>query len=245
MNEPFEVETVPILCRICKTPVAVELPAEGSFFREPLERLARAPLGVVHNECYDQQTATLEAAAILERENRRLTSWKTLCPPEFQKSLRWKDTKATRANLNKVLNWTYGERGLLVWGDNGLCKTRFMWRLLEREWNAGRTMAAHMHGQWRQMVTTLTFGDQGRALSFIESLAKTEILFIDDLGKGRATPASEEAFFDLLDSRMRFCRPTLFTSNLNAESLDRHFSTEFAGSIQRRIIDRCDVVEFL
>jgi len=244
MSEEFESETVPIPCRICKKPVAAVLPPEGSFFREDLERLARTPFGIVHNECFDAKTATLAAADIMAKENARLTSWKTLCPPEFQKPLRWKDTTANRTNLNKVLNWTYGERGLLVLGDNGLCKTRFMWRLLEREWNAGRTIAAHLHGQWRQTISTLAASDQGRALTFISDLAKVEILFIDDLGKGRATPASEEGFFTLIDARMRFCRPTLFTSNLTIESLDQHFSEEFAGSIQRRILDRCEVVTF-
>lgn len=244
MSEPELSEIVPIPCRICKQPVATVLPPDDSPFRASLERVARSPLGVVHNACLDSQKAIAVAADILARENARLCSWRTLCPPEFQKPIDWKYRSANRTNLNKILAWTFGEQGLLVNGGNGLCKTRFVWRLLEREWNAGRTIAAHTHGHLRQTISTLMASDQVRALSFVESVSKVEILFIDDLGKGRPTPASEEAFFDVLDFRMRNCRPTLFTTNLSVEALDQHFSEAFAGSLQRRIIDRCQLLEF-
>lgn len=237
-----QTEIIPIPCRICKQPVPVVLPEESCEYRGTLERVAR--LTVTHNTCFDQNQARIKAASLLLAENAKLTSWKSFCPVEFQKEIDWRKSGANRTNLNKVLSWTFGEKGLLVRGGNGKCKTRFMWRLLEREWNMGRTIIAHAHTHFRELVSSLASSDQVRLISFVNSLNKAQILFIDDLGKGRSTPASEEVFFDVLDCRMRNCKPTLFTMDISVEALHAQFSSEYGLALIRRIIERCDEIEF-
>jgi DNA replication protein DnaC len=75
-------------------------------------------------------------------------------------------------------------------------------------------------------------------------LGKVQILFLDDLGKGRSTPASEEAFFELLNVRLVKCLPTLFTTDLAVERIEAGFSDEYSRGILRRILERVDLIEF-
>lgn len=235
-------ELIPIPCRICKAPVAVELPPEDSPYRATLERTAR--LAVVHDECLDRHRAVLKAAQLLANESARLTSWNTLCPAEYRKPIDWKKKAANRASLEKVMAWTYGERGLFVHGQPGRCKTRFVWQLLAREWDKGRAMSAHLHSELRALLTAVASAEQARFLSFIQNLSRVPLLFIDDLGKGRSTPASEEALFDVLDYRFRNCLPTLFTSEWSLKQLEAHFSEEYCRGLARRIGERCQEIEF-
>lgn len=237
-----ETELVPVPCRLCKAPVAVELPADGEFFREELERVAR--LTAVHNRCYDENEGRLKAAATLAWEKARMANWNKLCPDEFKKELNFKKKACNRNTYDRVMAWRVGENNLLLRGSSGKCKTRFAWKLLEREWNAGYTMAAHTHTELRMTLTSLASNDQPRCNVFVEQLSRADILFIDDLGKGRATPASEEAFFCLLDARMRDCKPTLFTSDLPLTALDAVWSDAYACGTMRRILERCEKIEF-
>lgn len=235
-------ELVPVRCQLCKMPVAVEIPTEGEFFHEPILRVAR--LTAVHDACGDRHDNEIKAAEIMTRETAKLCSWKTLCPPEYQKPIEWRYKSANRTNLNKVLAWQYGERGLLIYGEPGTCKTRFIWKLLEREWNNGRTMAMQSHTGFRQTVSALASADQQRMVNWIGGLIKVEILFLDDLGKGKSTPASEEAFFELIDSRMTMKRPVLFTSDMTTERIEGHFGEDYARGLMRRILERTEAIQF-
>lgn len=235
-------ELVVVKCKLCHLPMTVELPDESEPYRPALERTAR--MVAVHDACFDKWEGQIKAAKMLEAEIARLTSWQTLCPVEYQKPIDWNRKAANRGNLTKVMAWVFGERGLLISGDSGKCKTRFMWKLLEREWHANRTMAAHTHTNFRMMVSALFSNDQQKAVNFIAGLAKVQTLFIDDLGKGRATPASEEAFFNLLDCRMSTCLPTLFTTDLSLDAIEAHFTDEYSRGLMRRILERTEHVQF-
>lgn len=235
-------ELVPVPCKICKHPVVVELPSEETQYRDSLERSAR--LCAVHNECFDAAEGAQKAALILQRDSARLTSWQTFCPKEFQKPIEWGRQSANRSNLAKLTDWTFGEKGLLVTGGPGRCKTRFLWRLLNREWDLGRKMNAIGHTEFRKTITALAASDSKKMLDWLGALGKVQILFIDDLGKGRATPASEEGLFDLLDLRMKNCLPTLYTSNLDPAQIEANFSQDYGAGIIRRVLDTTKQIEF-
>lgn len=240
-NEP-ETEPVPVPCLICGQPVVLNLPPEGDMFRDAWERTARK--NAVHDACQDRQRLKLESAKILEAENHKLSSWQAFCPDEFKKNLDPKFHGYNAANFNKVMGWRYGERGLRVSGQAGRCKTRFIWKLLEREWQAGRSMTAHTHAHFRQTVTALAASDQRQLLTFVASCAAPDILFLDDLGKGRSTPAAEEIMFDLLDSRMAHCRPTLFTYDMQLDAIEAQITQAYQQGFMRRVLEKTDLVEF-
>ena len=236
-------DLVPVRCCECGNMFAVEIPTEGGDAHDQLDRMARS--GKVRcNVCADAVEGKVKAAKIMAAENARLTSWQTLCPPEYQKDIEWGRKWAKHENMTKLEAWQFGERGLLVSGDNGHCKTRFMWKMLLREWNFGRTMNGLTHIDFRQTVTALAASDQRQMLEYVSALGAVQILFLDDLGKGRSTPASEEAFFELLNARLVKCLPTLFTTDLSVERLEAGFSDDYQRGLIRRILERCDQITF-
>ena len=139
--------------------------------------------------------------------------------------------------LHEVMDWKFGEKGLFVWSRTGKCKTRFMFKMLEHEHKAGRSIGAWAHGDLRARMTEIASGE-GSLPKFINALLKLDILLVDDLGKGRQTPAAEEAFFALIDGRARMCRPTLFTSNAPLPEAKKAFSAEYQEPLYRRIHDK-------
>ena len=239
----FATELVPIHCSDCKALFAVPIPAEDELGHDQMERMTRN--GKVRCDTCDKNAkGSMEAATILARESARLTSWQTLCPAEFQKPIEWGRQSANRSNLVKLTDWTYGEKGLLVTGGPGRCKTRFIWHLLKREWNMNRTMNAVTHSGYRQTITALAATDQRQMLDWQVGLTRVQILFIDDLGKGRATPASEEGLFDLLDCRYRTGLPTVFTTNQQPEQIEASFSADYGPGIIRRVLDATKQIQF-
>lgn len=76
----------------------------------------------------------------------------------------------------------------------------------------------------------------------VETLKKVPLLLIDDIGAESTTPWSrDEIFCPIVQYRMQEHLPTFFTSNLNKQELETHFSTSKDGVEQvkaRRIIER-------
>lgn len=66
----------------------------------------------------------------------------------------------------------------------------------------------------------------------IESCKKAEMLVLDDLGVEKATEWSEEILTQILDERMNYRRPTIITSNVSVQALEKKYS---AGRIKSRI----------
>ncbi len=228
--------TVP--CKICKAPVTVNIPS-GSY-RHDVEKLL--PLAT-HNRCYDQKVNAQKAAQMFVDEKARLESWQAICPPEYRKALNWEKPKSNRDIYKSIMDWKFGPKGLLVTGATGYCKTRFVYKLLEREYLAGRKVQAYTHPEWRRMTSQFAESDMRAAGRFIAMLSKLDILFIDDLGKGRITPATEEAFEDLIDARAKFNRPTFFTTNCTKDSLLNMLSEDRGEAIIRRIVEFCTTID--
>lgn len=237
-------DLIPVRCPDCKAMFAVPVPQEGQLGHEQMDNMARS--GRIRCETCDQNArGALEAATILARENARLTSWNTFCPDEFKKPIEWGRASAKRENMQKLEGWQFQPTGFLIMGGPGRCKSRFVWRLLDREWNInGRKINALGHTEFRYTVSALAASDSHKMLQWITGLGKVEILFIDDLGKGRATPASEEGLHDLLDLRYRTNLPTLYTSNLDPAQIEASFSPDYGQGIIRRILDTCQKIQF-
>lgn len=234
-------EAVTQKCKICGKWLAVVIPAEGEMFREEFERLAKM---AVHNECLDRHRSEQKAAEIVARERERMKEWETVCPADFRKPILKEKRGYSEHFLGLVMDWKYGEMGLRLEGKSRLCKTRFMFHLLAREWMAGRSIAVFVHGHLRSVLSALAASDSAAFGRFVLEMQKKDILFIDDLGKGRRTPASEEAIFELIDGRGALCKPTMYTSNQPLAEVMTQFSEEFREPIFLRIEEKTTLITF-
>jgi DNA replication protein DnaC len=173
----------------------------------------------------------------------RLAEWIALCPREFRSRDEGGFTHLPRMdadapNWRKVLGWRYGSRGLLVRGESGHCKTRAMWRLLRQLFLERRSIVAMTAARFDRECRDA--GGNFSLSSWFDRLATVDALFVDDLGKGAWTQATEAQFFDLIDARTREGMPILVTSNDNGQTLANRLSDGRAEPLIRRLRDYCE-----
>lgn len=235
--EPFQVE-----CHVCGGPLVIQLPVEGHPMRSMLEKAACQ--SAAHDACANARTQKLKAEAIMREQVRRLGDWRLICPAEFQKTINPQAKGYNKARHDMVWSWQYGEIGLRLVGPSGKCKSRFAYQLLGREFKAGRRVAGIMHGEFRSKISALGAVSSQQVFEFVSALAAVDILLMDDLGKGRATPAAEEAFYFLIDTRGKACKPTLYTMNTDLETFLAGCSEEYRQPLLRRIEDKTKLIQF-
>jgi DNA replication protein DnaC len=167
--------------------------------------------------------------------------WKRLCPPEF-----W-DTVPSKlphpSKLQKILQWNYGPRGLVLHGPTGKGKSRCLWELLKREIKATRTVRVLDHGSGLEYASS--FGTSAAdAERWVRGFATVDILACDDLFKVKLSESFEAALFHLASERAEQHRPTLWTTNdVGTVLLDR-LSTDRGPALVRRIKENCESVSF-
>jgi hypothetical protein len=237
-DRPRNEQIVQTECKLCGGPLDVTIPAEASWLHGAVRRLV--PMAT-HDRCYDKRREELRSAELVAAQLARSKEWETLCPPEFRKRLDWTKRNADRRKYERVMDWRFGEQGLLIVGTSQQCKTRFMFKLLEREFNGGKKVAALTHAEMRRKLSSLEIQ---AAVKLVTFWVKLDLLFIDDLGGGMVTRMSEEAFEDVLCGRGSNGRPTMFTTNLSMDRLANRFSEDRSQAIMRRLLENCAQLDF-
>lgn len=236
-------------CARCNKEIELTLATlEGdndSMIAAVMERMLKRKIAskqVLCDQC-DEIKKQEEAPKKAKSKEELTAEWYRVTPPEFRKKLNHEAPGFSKANLNKVLAWEYGPKGLLVYGKTGRCKTRFVYRLLAKMIGEGRTCEAVSHPQFR-LRCSMAYENNRAFLHWWWTLLKCDVLFIDDLGKGHITPASEEFFCELVDYRMAHNKPTIYTTNDDMQTLQSRLSEDRGGPIIRRIVEFCIGVEF-
>jgi hypothetical protein len=179
-----------------------------------------------------------EHAQALERD-RHLTAklseaWERICPPLFR------DTELSRLPCSQsakeaVLGWQFGPRGLLIGGPPRLGKTRLVYLLLSRLHHLERRKISALTATTFSHHVSARFAEGGgKGESFIDELAAVQVLFIDDIGKGRLTERVEAEFFHVIDTRSAHLRPTILTTNLNGQAFASMWSPDRAEPLLGR-----------
>ena len=159
----------------------------------------------------------------------------------------YRDTDKSRLNANLVRAidaWEYNTIGLGFTGESGAGKTRSAILLLQRFHKT--------HSFYFLKATRLTqfasekFSDEPRerlnAKQTIGICLNCKILLIDDIGKGRLTPAAEELLFDMIDTRSERGLPIIWTSNANSRDMLSMFSQDRGTPILRRLVEFSTIV---
>ena len=197
---------------------------------------------------FDRVLVPTGCEACADKRESRLGEWVRLCPLEFRLPCEaGGKTKLSRMDSDvpgwrRVLDWNFGNRGLLVRGETGRCKTRAMWRLLRKLFEERKKIvvltAAQFDRQCRDAGGNFTLSE------WFNELATVDVLFLDDLGKANWTQGTEAQIFDLVDTRTRNGRPILATTNDTGASLTARLSADRGGPLIRRLRDYCDSLVF-
>lgn len=169
-----------------------------------------------------------------------------LCPPRYRDS---DPARLPTAQLTDVLAWKPNKDGigLFLVGASRTGKTRCMWMLLKRLISEGITVRAFDGIGWTLAVSR-AFGEPSTTEDWLDGLIRPDILFLDDLFKGKITEAQEQAVQGVLERRSAYMKPTFCTSNTDATMLASRMTengaSDRAGSILGRIVEFCKVIKF-
>ena len=204
-------------------------------------------------QCTEAENARRQREAVearRERSERDLEeAWARLCPLEFRSTLEGGPTSIARLesdqpSLPELLRHPLGPEGLILRGGTGAGKTRCMYRLL-RSYHVltpRPRIVAMTAGQFdreaRDAAGTFTLS------AWFDRLARADVVFIDDIGKGRWTPATSGQFWELVDDRTRNGRPLFLTTNTSGETLVQSLGLDrdIAEPLLRRLREHCRVI---
>lgn len=168
----------------------------------------------------------------------RATQFARKCPPIYQDT----DRAKLPSQLDQVLAWTPGPRGLILMGDTGKGKTRCAWELL-RQYPKQRRYVAFDCVSFGHELSRKYRGDE--AEDWLDSLG-TEIplIFFDDLGKLKLTERAETELFGVIERRCANKLPILATTNDTGNTLAERMSENRGPALVRRLREFCDVIQF-
>jgi len=246
-----EYETRHGTCRDCG--------AEFSYdVRKPADRVQELIARVAHNNrcepCRTAHAARQEAERIAERDRDRRNKFilESGCPAEF---LSYDRAKLPDVGFfDRVMQWRYQPRGLLLAGKTGCGKTRAAWALARRVFcvdyfeNPPNDRYRGCHSVAAVDALTLAkyplwlTSDSERAGELAYALESRGLVILDDVFKSRLSPSVEELIFAIVDSRTANRLPTLITLNGNAQQIRDRFSPDRAEPFLRRLRDYFDNV---
>ena len=135
-------------------------------------------------------------------------------------------------------------RGLGLWGESGLRKTRMIClvakKLHIRGLSVAYVSAVRLGRAFQIMFAKGVTGDEARAL--IRQVHRADILVLDDLGKEPFTVHVGSSVYDLIERRTSFRKPILWTANMTGLELAGRMDPDQGGPIVRRLEDYCEVL---
>lgn len=138
-------------------------------------------------------------------------------------------------------------RGLYIYGDLGVGKTYECIALANALVKKGKKVSfiksASFINEMRQTVTI----DSSLFNEKMNKIKKCEYLFVDDIGTESVSSFSrDDVLFDILDYRMENKLCTIFTSNLDKESLKKHYTYDKKDNSNltraKRLVERIDIL---
>jgi DNA replication protein DnaC len=128
-------------------------------------------------------------------------------------------------------------RSLLVVGPTGTGKTHYAYSVIRAIAETGSRAgwgaytAADLYAQLRPRT-----GRDSEAT--FETMAGTDVLFVDDLGAAKLTEWTEEVTYRLINHRYEQCKPSIFTSNVPPSQLRDVLGERIAS----RLTEMCERV---
>lgn len=176
-----------------------------------------------------------------ERFARLEKAWKQLCPPEMQDTNR---DRLPQVPLARAMAWRPQKKGLTLFGDTGLGKTRVLWELLKELHFEEREFLCLRASEFSRKIEEAS--SYSHDLERLTKLyASVPILALDDLGKERRTGRIETTLFDIIDLRSIHQLPTIVTTNFVGEQLaERYTDKELGAALVRRLRDYSIPVSF-
>jgi hypothetical protein len=197
--------------------------------------------GVSCDACADAENERVKREAEARCRIIDASGWEKICPPEFQHTEPHKLPSPTK--LQKVLEWQYGLKGLILYGNTGAGKSRCLYLLLKREYKAGRTIRVLSHDSGYRYAERFN-ESPAEVHRWIEDRVKAHILALDDTFKCKLTESFEQALFTIVSQRTERGLPILATLQDVGASLTERMSADRGAALVRRLREYCATINF-
>ncbi len=124
---------------------------------------------------------------------------------------------------NEFASYHSRGEGLILIGNPGTGKNHLSTAISRTVMDAGFSVLRIKSSEYVEAYWSKDFGERA---GWINSLAKIDLLIIDEIGKSSETKSANNAFFRLLDARYEEVRPSMLISNLNDADMRRAVGTE-------------------
>lgn len=180
----------------------------------------------------------------------RRAYFETNCPPEYRDfDADWPDLQPYREQINAVLAWKLGKKGLLLSGPSRRGKTRSAYALCRRLLcdEAKDVAIWQAHDFFSALQECVRFG-RDEAEGFVRRQAHRRVFFLDDYGQHAAIASraewAEAWFFRFLDLRIGLGLPLIVTTNLTAAQMSQASTDTRANPIVARFLELAEPIKF-
>ncbi len=200
----------------------------------------------VCNSCMALREAKHEADLQRERAEKRVLAWSRMCPRLYRHT-DWKHPDLSPVLYGLAHTWWANDSGvgLGIYGPSGVGKTRAAWEIVRRHHFSGRSVLAAAAQQIQIAVGDMhadSMMDRSAARKLIRDCKGAGILFIDDIGKERSTPAVAAVLHDIVETRISNKRPILWTSEMTGANLAEKFGENYGNGLVRRLREFSTVI---
>jgi DNA replication protein DnaC len=216
------------------------LSCRNRFEYEPFEYLGREmPAPKMCQTCSDSHTSAEKRREELSEAQARFVE---VCPPLYQNT----DISRLPERFQIVVaKWEYNPIGIGFTGKPGIGKTRAAYMIIQKCAHSGRTVAAVTSTRLNGLGVaqfSMEAQEQAQALGELRRIHETDLLLLDDIGKGKMTERAEMELYDLLEHRTSHQLPTIWTSNSGSDVLVNSMSKDRGPAILRRLAEFSEVI---
>jgi len=222
-------------CMACETLLVID-PVQAQV----LTKFFKGLPPIICSKCDDEAKRGREDADRQQRVAESLRQWADLVPAD-------EDTDPEKlpdtASWVRIHNHDFQQgQGVLLHGRTRAGKSRMGWLLLKAAARQALTIeAATAYGFGRELA--IRFRDNKDAHGYVRRLERAGVLLLDDLDKLCPTSRAETELFGLVEERVSHRRPTIVTTNQNAEGLVKQFERkELGAAIISRLRENCATV---
>ncbi|CAK0756149.1 hypothetical protein CCP3SC1AL1_2230002 [Gammaproteobacteria bacterium] len=175
----------------------------------------------------------------------------SVIPPAMPEIFRDTLPAKLHQKVQDVLDWKPQADvcGLLLHGTTGVGKTRGIWEIVRKMWEAEAKRDKQLEFNFLTMrkmegMIEKSFDDRTHS-KMIDGLIESKLVIFDDFGKERLTSRMASDLFSVIDERTTARRPTIISTNFNGTALLERFENrdkETGVALIRRFKDYFTIV---
>ena len=210
----------------------------GWYDRKTVKPFAGFKNFLLCNACADARIGELDSV----RATSRTDQWKILCPAAYRETKKHELPSPTK--LDVVLRWKYGPKGLMLIGPTRRGKSRCAWKLMEREFFAGRNVEC-LDAKFAIDYAGKMNSGAAIASEWLTAKMNAGLLLLDDTLKVKLdNSGAETALFAVIEERMANNRPMVVTTQDTGETLLARMSPDRGVAMVARLRECCESITF-